>query len=243
MPYVTIARIPFSSRLDRMEPKSPKPSKFDQKPIIQTKQCDICFEQRPVENFFALAKCADHRYCLDCVNEHIVYNLDQGVVNRIPCPGGVECESKFQLKDILKLCSTEVTERFMKLNKIQNIAMDKYKKWCPTPDCDSQIQRSKCKCRGERSMCSECAQVYCFRCSQLWHGDNFCAEADDLNAFVDFDKFQEKNSQRFKRCPKCRTPIELTQGCNHMTCTRCTTHFCWLCSADITGKVSQHFTG
>ena len=58
-------------------------------------------------------------------------------MNRIPCPGGVECESKFQLKDILKLCSTEVTERFMKLNKIQNIAMDKYKKWCPTPDCES----------------------------------------------------------------------------------------------------------
>ncbi|CAG7847378.1 SubName: Full=Related to ring finger protein 14 {ECO:0000313/EMBL:CCA75181.1} [Serendipita indica DSM 11827] len=30
-------------------------------------------------------------------------------------------------------------------------------------------------------------------------------------------------------CPNCSTSVEKSMGCNHMTCTRCSTHFCYLC--------------
>ncbi|CAG8438467.1 5697_t:CDS:2 [Ambispora gerdemannii] len=39
---------------------------------------------------------------------------------------------------------------------------------------------------------------------------------------------------RTKKCPKCNTNIEKSEGCDHMTCRapRCGYEFCWLCFAD-----------
>lgn len=32
-----------------------------------------------------------------------------------------------------------------------------------------------------------------------------------------------------KRCPRCTTPIEKDEGCNHMQCRKCQYDFCWIC--------------
>ncbi|GMM30982.1 E3 ubiquitin-protein ligase [Martiniozyma asiatica (nom. inval.)] len=39
-----------------------------------------------------------------------------------------------------------------------------------------------------------------------------------------------------KDCPNCRNAIEKNGGCNHMSCTQCQYHFCWICM----GKWSTH---
>ncbi|KAK6581264.1 hypothetical protein PZA11_005955 [Diplocarpon coronariae] len=33
---------------------------------------------------------------------------------------------------------------------------------------------------------------------------------------------------RVKNCPKCRVKVELSEGCDHVTCI-CSHQFCWLC--------------
>ena len=33
------------------------------------------------------------------------------------------------------------------------------------------------------------------------------------------------------KCPKCGTPIEKSEGCNKMTCSKCKCYFCYLCGA------------
>jgi len=57
----------------------------------------------------------------------------------------------------------------------------------------------------------------------------------------------------WKYCPTCKTPIQKTSGCNHMTCITpaCNTHFCYLCgelivksalARDIDEATSSHFS-
>ena len=40
----------------------------------------------------------------------------------------------------------------------------------------------------------------------------------------------QKNKDNVSMCPMCRTRIEKTGGCNHMTCAFCRYQFCWACS-------------
>jgi hypothetical protein len=89
-------------------------------------------------------------------------------------------------------------------------------------------------------MCSQCAQLLCFKCTQPWHGDTACID-DVRGGSKDFERFQEKNDSRYKRCPNCATPIEKRDGCNHMDCTVCKVHFCWDCKKDITKEKYEHF--
>jgi hypothetical protein len=35
-----------------------------------------------------------------------------------------------------------------------------------------------------------------------------------------------------KRCPRCTSPIEKDEGCNHMSCRKCRHEFCWICMQD-----------
>lgn len=39
----------------------------------------------------------------------------------------------------------------------------------------------------------------------------------------------------YKKCPQCQTPIERTQGCNHMTCQICRYEFCYICGQEWIG--------
>ena len=54
-------------------------------------------------------------------------------------------------------------------------------------------------------------------------------------------RFQERQMsigrdplKRYKKCPRCKFPIEKTGGCNKMTC-RCGQAFCWMCLSKIDG--------
>lgn len=89
--------------------------------------------------------------------------------------------------------------------------------------------------------CGACGETYCFvhlnahpgkGCRQYERG----RRADE--------KAAQRTIRQFTRpCPQCAIRIEKSADCNHMTCTKCGAHFCWICGKDLSagGMVGRHF--
>ncbi|KAI0886130.1 uncharacterized protein GGS22DRAFT_160000 [Annulohypoxylon maeteangense] len=77
-----------------------------------------------------------------------------------------------------------------------------------------------------QTICRKCKTRVCAMCKRDAHPpDQDCPDDWELKAVL---KMGEKSGWR--RCYKCRTLVELSQGCTHMTC-RCRAQFCYICGA------------
>lgn len=94
------------------------------------------------------------------------------------------------------------------------------------------------------AICEDCGFAFCSRCGQSWHGEfKYCIPKERKEEITE----EEKASLDYLRmhttpCPTCAAPCQKTQGCNHMRCFRCQSHFCYLCSAWLNPENPyQHF--
>ncbi|KAK6952153.1 hypothetical protein Daesc_006685 [Daldinia eschscholtzii] len=77
-----------------------------------------------------------------------------------------------------------------------------------------------------QAVCRKCKTRVCMMCKRDAHPiGHDCPDDRELDAVL---KMGEKSGWR--RCYKCRSLVELTQGCTHMTC-RCRAQFCYICGA------------
>ena len=58
-------------------------------------------------------------------------------------------------------------------------------------------------------------------------------EAKDFLAERMLDLAVEEEGSDLQRCPKCRTVVQRSEGCNKMKCAICDTMFCYLCAVDL----------
>ncbi|RDA89533.1 hypothetical protein CP533_2937 [Ophiocordyceps camponoti-saundersi (nom. inval.)] len=82
-------------------------------------------------------------------------------------------------------------------------------------------------------VCEDCGFAFCSRCLQTWHGEFVrCAPKRNKDEVTEEDKASLEYMQlHTSPCPTCNAPAQKTHGCNHMICSRCETHFCYLCSS------------
>lgn len=91
--------------------------------------------------------------------------------------------------------------------------------------------------------CHQCGHTFCYTHSNAHPGET--CRAYELRTRAVEREAQAAISSRAKPCPKCRTPTEKDNGCNHMTCTamvsrsgrqeQCGQDWCWLCGRKIGG--------
>ena len=183
--------------------------------------CPVCFD----EPTSPVSLDCGHAWCKSCLTEYLLASVDNKVFP-LTCLGDeARCSHRVTLQLAREMLSQSQLDTIVQaafLSYIQQRAREFH--YCPTPDCP-QIYRSAPK--GTRLRCPSCLIRICAGCHREHH-EGVCrySETEDMKLFEGWTKDHD-----VKKCPGCKAPIERSAGCNHMTCTRCKTHICWVCMA------------
>ncbi|KAK2679344.1 IBR domain [Fusarium oxysporum f. sp. vasinfectum] len=152
--------------------------------------------------------------------------------------------------------SEEMVKRYVTLKYKTELESDKNTIYCPRQWCNGAARSKRHKKpeglefaetakSGKRknketfskadllSICEDCGFAFCGQCYQSWHGEFVrCAPRRDKGELSEEEKASLEYLQlHTSPCPTCNAPAQKTHGCNHMICSRCDTHFCYLCSS------------
>lgn len=111
----------------------------------------------------------------------------------------------------------------------------------PNPDAateveDDEFEKDRKLLADRLRVCEDCSFAFCKLCTLGWHGDFEDCRPRSENAHERKKLSKEDEaSEEFillhtSPCPKCEARTQKTDACNHMRCTQCSTHFCYLCS-------------
>ncbi|KAK3109412.1 hypothetical protein LTR53_017366, partial [Teratosphaeriaceae sp. CCFEE 6253] len=191
-----------------------------ERPLDAHEDCAICYTEAedPVDT-----PCG-HRYCLDCFANMCTSTASGEYEIPIHCEGDMgNCGRSFALLELQGLLPPAALEEILEasFNRYIRRRPDQFR-CCPTSDCGN-VFRATATAKGH--ICTGCFTAVCTACYRQ-HGFMTCAEYQDLESggYAAFEKF--KKEMQIKDCPKCSTPMEKTDGCNHMTCQGCGTHIC-----------------
>ena len=120
------------------------------------------------------------------------------------------------------LIPSDVREAFEK-KSAEFSTPTKDRRYCPQPACSSFL--GAVQTLGRSATCPSCTAAACTHCRKAAHPGRWFCEPDDDTAVV--SALMKANS--WQRCPDCHAVVELTLGCNHITC-RCKAQFCYECA-------------
>lgn len=232
----------------------------------QSHTCQICFLEKPGIHFSEFGSCG-HVYCSECLSEMLRVLVDEGSVTSLVCPAS-GCRTEVAPGVVERLAPRPVFERWHRLQVQQIIDTLPNVAFCPR--CDQHGRRTPVLQLQDQdpselplAHCDHpaCGYAFCSACREAYHPSTSCvahiARLEQLN--IKLEEARSRDASRRKRlqeeleslkmilaetvpCPKCHMPINRSQGCNHMVCSNCSTHFCYRCGTDITEVGYGHFS-
>ena len=203
----------------------------DEAEIAQAHECIVCYGEMTSRSTWCERPCCAEIVCKCCLVEIIRTNVHSEGQIHIACPNP-DCEGLITRKEILALADKSTKEKYECLHANQSVT--KNRKTCPSCNevTEHKLPRRLWKYR-ERDIhitCKKCSHEWCFSCHAPWHKDLTCREfLKGDKRFKKWTKSDCRGVPNCQKCPLCRVYIQKSQGCNHMTCNRCRTQFCYRC--------------
>jgi len=249
-----VEKRPVSSPADRLVTllKEYDAMKKEEEFAISLFTCEICFSDKLGSQSMKFKPCS-HVYCRDCMTAYFTEKISVGSVSSLLCPT-LKCESQAlpqQVGELVDLALFEKYERILLETQLESMT-DVVP--CPRLQCQCPTIIDRETNLGQ---CPACQFAFCIYCKATYHGVSPCKfKTKEQRAILDSYSqagleeraFLEKRygakalhsmaadlasedymSQNAKHCPHCKAPIEKNEGCNKITCWRCSTNFCWLC--------------
>ncbi|XP_077990328.1 E3 ubiquitin-protein ligase RNF217-like [Glandiceps talaboti] len=222
--YVEMDNLPIM--YPALEPDPPKLPLFEIGKPAET-ECQICL----VVSDLHLRTCCTMPVCDSCLQEYFSVQVNQKIV-KVPCPNP-QCHAFVSRDEIIFHLDGTTREKFHRFLIEAN--KEPHMKTCPRCShlfsLDKEIfAKTRMNMQEAKVSCPECFLVWCFPCHAPWHEGISCREYKRgdklLKAWAREKSYGQNNAQR---CPKCRVYIQRSSGCDHMTCKRCKTEFCYRC--------------
>ena len=178
--------------------------------------CPICFTADDEASMIVLH--CGHRYHDDCF--HTKMNPEDASILQLPIQCDT-CQKPLIWQDICSYLSEKIIHRIMKIS-FRKYVLNNQDNYIPCfgVNCD-QIFLSN----NKEKYCDICNTTYCLPCSIKQqsgipiHPERPCVDPEPIH-LEDFGA---------SPCPSCKAPIQKSEGCYHMKCSQCKTHFCWGC--------------
>ncbi|DBA01074.1 TPA: hypothetical protein N0F65_002684 [Lagenidium giganteum] len=193
----------------------------------ETVFCQVCLDHASAHDAFVLTRCG-HGFCCACITQYVTVQINDGRVdpvcfseNRTDGGEAHVCGQAIADEDVQSLVSAatwEKVERFRLFQSNPNARV------CPQCDHVQVFERGHKKLQ---CVCATCATTFCFVHNDAHLGQKCAKYVKAMAAAESHAQAVIRNTT--KPCPGCRNPIEKNGGCNHMTCSRCQTEFCWVC--------------
>ncbi|CZT43930.1 uncharacterized protein RSE6_04042 [Rhynchosporium secalis] len=193
-------------------------------------ECEICQEDFPLEDF--LENITGHNHddmlcCSGCIENAILYSIEDGRVDRVGCP---ICGTILNHEQVLKYSSAETRIRYnyLILSNTPGFIM------CLGPKCDHGQMHPENHRENPVMMCESCNFLTCVVHKVPWHQGFSCEEFDGDESQIERLEADEATakllSENSKVCPTCKHGVTKTEGCDHLEC-RCGEAWCWECLA------------
>ena len=192
--------------------------------------CIVCYDT--VYGRSSERTCCKKSVCSSCISTIIHTNIEEGLIF-IQCPNP-ECQrGAITREEVLKHTHGRTRELYERMRlEAEN---DETKRACP--NCSHITEhtlpprRRKFREEDVKISCVKCSHDWCFRCHAPWHEALTCKQFQkgDRQFFKWTKEHSNAGIANCQKCPLCRVYIQRSTGCDHMTCNRCDTEFCYKC--------------
>ncbi|KAK4445275.1 putative RING finger protein [Podospora aff. communis PSN243] len=181
-------------------------------PQTTTGTCLACCDEFPLFKGVSCMGCS-HHYCPDCIESLFRASITDETLFPPKC-----CGQPISIDLCRHILPVDFRGQFH-AKKIEFETPNRT--YCSQPSCSTFIPLGAIK--GDVGTCVKCSATTCSLCKKPAHSTTDCPDDPAARELM-----RLAEAEKWRKCSSCSRYVELTIGCNHITC-RCGAQFCYEC--------------